>query len=840
MNLKKLTRIILIVAVLLLLSIVPVNAVVFNAAFDSDFYVNCYPDLKAAFGNDANAAYNHYLTYGIKEGRIASPVFDAKTYLRNYPDLQAAFGDDYVAAYNHFLTNGMNEGRLASDSFNVQVYIANYPDLQAAFGNDVAGAYNHYLTNGMAEGRVCTLTGEATAPEDHVHDYTEFVEYTVQPTCQAKGEAIYKCSKCDETKTVEVDASEEYHNYVETEVVKPAGLNQMGISVYTCTICGDTDTRTTPAKECKHEEKYLTPYYTVPATCTKEGREVYTCSNCNKEVTKVLPKKEHISDTAEGKGYITVGAIKCTSDGAEEVKCKNCGETFTRPISAHEYETVEEIAATCTEPTKVVSKCKNCGETKTEVKVVDGVKAEALGHSFDTVIVKKPTCVTTGLSTKVCNVCSYTEKETLDALGHKRPDTVEYVAIDENGKVMKDSNNNEIIIANYQSGMTSCKYAIAERYTCGNKVPTADHGACNLGEKKIITKIADKRAHSIDATQPITTGIFECDDDGKLIINHNNDGKVVALTNATVDCTHARAQVFTCATCGTEQYNILEASTKHTKIAGTEGLVAPTCTTDGYTTYSCSSCHKTVKDQTLKELGHDYVYVPATCTEAGKVECTRCKGTVTTGTEFTKVLEAAYAKDKNSVIKNPNGTYAVKPAGTHDFTNSATKVVNGLTYAHCNNCDKDIEILPIKSVAKLTLAEGKANPLPNDEQIPFASNMEKITNVTFSGNTITVTASADLEQYTGGPGNLTHFALVLDLGTNKANVDAVKGYTFESSDKSSVGEWINNPSDNQFILWLNAEKTGNGCQQDGGRKITFKDTKTGISREITIKFVVAK
>ena len=49
----------LIVAVLLLLSIVPVNAVVFNAAFDSDFYVNCYPDLKAAFGNDACEYFFH-------------------------------------------------------------------------------------------------------------------------------------------------------------------------------------------------------------------------------------------------------------------------------------------------------------------------------------------------------------------------------------------------------------------------------------------------------------------------------------------------------------------------------------------------------------------------------------------------------------------------------------------------------------------------------------------------------------------------------------------------------------------------------------------------------------
>lgn len=39
--------------------------------FDSARYAADYPDLAAAFGNDKNALYNHYITNGIKEGRKA-------------------------------------------------------------------------------------------------------------------------------------------------------------------------------------------------------------------------------------------------------------------------------------------------------------------------------------------------------------------------------------------------------------------------------------------------------------------------------------------------------------------------------------------------------------------------------------------------------------------------------------------------------------------------------------------------------------------------------------------------------------------------------------------------
>lgn len=38
--------------------------------FDPAFYAVAYPDVVAAFGTDADALQNHYLVYGIKEGRL--------------------------------------------------------------------------------------------------------------------------------------------------------------------------------------------------------------------------------------------------------------------------------------------------------------------------------------------------------------------------------------------------------------------------------------------------------------------------------------------------------------------------------------------------------------------------------------------------------------------------------------------------------------------------------------------------------------------------------------------------------------------------------------------------
>ena len=72
--------------------------------FDPEFYAETYPDVKAAFGNDEAALYNHYVTYGKSEGRkpyadgyvSEQSLKDAAAlhkYYTKIPDEQAAAAD---------------------------------------------------------------------------------------------------------------------------------------------------------------------------------------------------------------------------------------------------------------------------------------------------------------------------------------------------------------------------------------------------------------------------------------------------------------------------------------------------------------------------------------------------------------------------------------------------------------------------------------------------------------------------------------------------------------------------------------------------------------------------
>lgn len=188
----------------------------YSAVFDAAYYADRYPDLKTAFGNDDSALLQHFIQYGMAEGRQGSPQFDVYSYKNLYPDLRAAFGNnlksyymhyissgksegrkatgvntlqkpittyngiDYSAVYDynyylkkhsdlakiytnddigllaHFVNCGMSEGRQAKDSFDVFSYRNQYQDLRVAFGNNLKSYYMHYISNGKAEGRKAT------------------------------------------------------------------------------------------------------------------------------------------------------------------------------------------------------------------------------------------------------------------------------------------------------------------------------------------------------------------------------------------------------------------------------------------------------------------------------------------------------------------------------------------------------------------------------------------------------------------------------------------------------------------------------------------------------------
>ena len=141
------------------------------STFDVYSYRNQYADLRGAYGNNLKPYYLHYTQYGKAEGRQGTgcttlqgavtvyngvnyaAVYDYNYYISQYPDINKAYGGNDVAVLAHFVNNGMNEGRQGNNSFNVYSYRNQYADLRGAYGNNLKSYYLHYVNNGKAEGR---------------------------------------------------------------------------------------------------------------------------------------------------------------------------------------------------------------------------------------------------------------------------------------------------------------------------------------------------------------------------------------------------------------------------------------------------------------------------------------------------------------------------------------------------------------------------------------------------------------------------------------------------------------------------------------------------------------
>lgn len=96
-----------------------------------------------------------------EELSIIKTLFSAEEYAELYPDVVKAHGNEEAALWDHFVTYGLSEGRALSKSFHVFAYRAAYEDLQEAFGNNLIAYYIHYATHGMQENRSITTVSQA-------------------------------------------------------------------------------------------------------------------------------------------------------------------------------------------------------------------------------------------------------------------------------------------------------------------------------------------------------------------------------------------------------------------------------------------------------------------------------------------------------------------------------------------------------------------------------------------------------------------------------------------------------------------------------------------------------
>ena len=224
---------------------------------------------------------------------------------------------------------------------------------------------------------------------------------------------------------------------------------------------------------------------------------------------------------------------------------------------------------------------------------------------------------------------------------------------------------------------------------------------------------------------------------------HNYDNGVI---NPAPDCNNAGVKTFTCSDCGGTKTETVTA-TGHNMVAGE--VVAPTCTTDGYTVYTCANgCGTTENRDIVTALGH--TWTDATCT-APKT-CSVCGATEgeALGHDFS-VLVSSTAGDCQTVgtttykcsccdVTNVvNGDY-----GAHSYKSEVTAPTcteDGYTTYTCSICNdtyKDDEVTALGHTPGTAVKENEKEATCTAEgsynEVVYCS----VCNEKLSSNTVTV------------------------------------------------------------------------------------------------------
>ena len=234
------------------------------------------------------------------------------------------------------------------------------------------------------------------------------------------------------------------------------------------------------------------------------------------------------------------------------------------------------------------------------------LKAAGHEHSYGTPVVTKPTCTSAGYTTYTCTTCGQSYKDNYtDALGHDYKDGV-CTRCD-----AKDPN--QAHVHDYKSTVVKA--------TCTE--PGYTHYTCSCGSS-YDDNYTDALGHRYLLGRCLRCGIKESEDEGLHI--HSYKPTVIEPT-----CTEGGYTEWKCE-CG-KSFEIL-----HTKALGheykdglcircgakdpnahthkyVETVTKPTCTEKGCTTYTCSICGDSYKDNYVNALGHNYVN--GACTRCG-------------------------------------------------------------------------------------------------------------------------------------------------------------------------------------------------------------------------------
>ncbi len=244
------------------------------------------------------------------------------------------------------------------------------------------------------------------------HDVVDGEGESKAPTCTEPGfSASGFCRRCKKTvENAEIPALG--HLMSEMTVVKEPTCEEEGLKESHCLREGCSEKKEEKLQKLEHR---FTDIVTRQADCTHTGEKSRTCTRpeCGKTTVEEIPALGH-----DWNAETPSKAPTCTEKGlSPSGTCRRCGitqENVELPALGHDfYYTDESEYATCLTPGKNVKRCSRCNAKEEEI-------VPALGHDLSAVIIREPTCQSTGTKDTFCRRrnCDYDVTETMPKVDH--------------------------------------------------------------------------------------------------------------------------------------------------------------------------------------------------------------------------------------------------------------------------------------------------------------------------------------------------------------------------------------------------------------------------------------
>ena len=478
------------------------------------------------------------------------------------------------------------------------------------------------------------------------HDFTESVD------AQLGNNRFYVAEKCD-------DCGYETSEYVTAKSVVASYYGTADGEAHTLTVSdlsdsgvktsiryGDTaDSCTKTSAPNYTQAGYYTVYYKINysyagETMTENGvsyvwlvNDDESDSNGGNTIIVIPPAHEHEYH------YLETVAPSCENLGYERWQCEGCGELQKRnytPAKGHNYKAVTIREATCKQGGLKLWLCSDCGDFYEETTPL-------ASHSYKTVK-HNPTCRMTGYTEHICEVC-----------GDNYITDITPIISHAYEHITKDPTCTEKGYTTHTC--TMCDYHYVSDYTepLGHKWDeghTVTNSTCdaegvieyhclNDGCTEKMIKATNANGHTpgtaATCTEPQRCTV--CDTVLELPTGHHYDSKVIAPT-----CTSMGYTVYTCHDCDDTYTGDYTDKAEHDY---KKTVTAPTCTSHGYTTYSCKNCDDEYVSDYTEKLAHNYKedITQPTCTSMGfsTFTCADC-GDSYVG-NYTDMLEHNYNKE---------------------------------------------------------------------------------------------------------------------------------------------------------------------------------------------------